>query len=553
MAKKYPYYPYHNIETFPQMLELISQKHADATILTQYASDGTPIEKTGREFAEEVTALAAALANLRMAGKHIAVLADGGIRWVISVFAITCTGGVAVAIDTEHPFDIIQRMLRCADTEGVICSSVFTPLFQPSTLDKVFPAIQINGQADSAVPLYDSLIRQGKEILKEGKFSLKSFNIKPESPAMIVYTSGTTSTAKAVELSHRNIISNANLAVGNIDMGKRVFDPLPLYHTYGFVCGVLAHIPYGKNVCIGADLKTMLRDIGLFAPDSLTVVPLILEAIHTRIIASIQKANKESLFRVFNSLFKSFKHLGIRLPSPFKHALANSFGKNLSMMVCGGAYMNPRVAMEMEALGIQIMQGYGITECSPLIAVNRNRANRPASVGQPLDKIQVKIEEGEILVKGPSVMKGYYKSPELTGEAFSQDGWFITGDLGYQDKDGFLYITGRKKNLIVFKNGKKVTPEEIENSLNNVPLIAECMAYGAKTGESADDVMLAIMVYPNPERTKGMADVDILQALQREITVINRGQPVYKQIQTIRIKDKPFEKNSLKKIIRVIP
>jgi long-chain acyl-CoA synthetase len=553
MAKNYPYYPYHSIETFPEMLDLIQNKYAGNTILTQYTADGVPMTKTGAEFTEEVSALAAALADLRMAGKQIAVLADSGIRWVIAVFAITCTGGIAVAIDTEHPFDIIQRMLRCADAEGVICSDAFTHLFQPSTLDKVFPAIQIGGQAESAVPLYDSLIKSGKEILKAGKFSLKNYSVTPEQPAMIVYTSGTTSTAKPVQLTHRNLISNANLAVGNIDMGRRIFDPLPLYHTYGFVCGVLAHIAYGKSVCIGGDLKTMLRDIGLFAPDSLTVVPLILEAIHTRIIAGIRKAKKETLYNVFSSLYKAFKKIGIRLPSPFKHALAASFGKNLSMMVCGGAYMNPRVAMEMEALGIRVMQGYGITECSPLIAVNRNLANKPASVGQPLDKIEVKIAEGEILVKGPSVMKGYYKSPELTAEAFSPDGWFMTGDLGYKDKDGFLYITGRKKNLIVFKNGKKVTPEEIENSLSNIPLIAECMAYGAKTGESTDDVMLALMVFPDADRTKGMSDVDILQALQKEIAVINRGQPAYKQIQTIRIKDKPFEKNSLKKIIRVMP
>ncbi len=235
---------------------------------------------------------------------------------------------------------------------------------------------------------------------------------------------------------------------------------------------------------------------------------------------------------------------------PFIHqAVTRVLGESVFLIICGGAQQNERLAQEFGCYGIKVLQGYGVTECGPLVSVNRNRRHRENSVGVLLPGTSVKIQDGEILVKGPSVFKGYYKSDEETKKAFS-DGWFCTGDLGYMDKKGFLYITGRKKNLVVFSNGKKVMPEELEELICEIPLVREVMVYGASNGQTADDVKLSAVIYADPQKTRDMSSYEVLERIQEEIYELNKKLPFHKRIQLIRMTEAEFKKTSIHKIRR---
>lgn len=350
-------------------------------------------------------------------------------------------------------------------------------------------------------------------------------------------------------LTHRQMLTNAWAGGQMVAMGPRVYSSLPMHHTYGLTSAVFTNMTMGRHMCINGNIKTMLPDIVRFEPHTLIAVPLIVETLLMRISAEIKaKGDPQALDR-FVKKWTLAQRFGIRLKSPFAVEVKKVLGGNMVTIVSGGAHLNRNAPAYMDALGVQALEGYGITECSPLVSVNRNFCRRYHSAGLPVPGTEVRLVDDEIWVRGPSVSGVYYKDPQMTRESY-EDGWFKTGDIGAIDKDGFLYVRGRKKNLIVFKNSKKVTPEEIEGAAAQIPLIKECMAYGATNGSSEDDVKLALMVYPDPEKTKGMAAYEILQKLQLEIDQINRGNPAYKQIQIIKLKDSPFERTATKKIKR---
>jgi long-chain acyl-CoA synthetase len=274
-----------------------------------------------------------------------------------------------------------------------------------------------------------------------------------------------------------------------------------------------------------------------------------LETICSRIWQTAEETGKaESLKKLFE-LKKFMFSFGIKKSGKTLDAIRKKCLGSIELIICGGAHVSREIMEQFQYMGVTVLQGYGITECAPLVSVNRNNANKFDSVGTVTANCEVKIEDGEILVRGKNVMTGYYKLQDLTDEAM-RDGWFATGDLGYLDKDGFLYITGRKKHLIVFKNGKKLSPEKIEEKIRTIPLVQDVLVYGAVRGMSTDDVQIAASIYPNKEKCMDMTQYEILEALQNEINIINQDLPMYQQVQMVTIRDHEFSKTALQKIKR---
>jgi long-chain acyl-CoA synthetase len=528
---------------FPSMLKGIRQKFGEKEAVACYSRRGERFSYSYEKLYQDAAHLCAGLQARGLAGKHIAVVGENSYSWLTAYLGIILSGGVAVCIDIEQPDAMIRSMIRQADCEMVFVSSSLLPMVKSLAEEN---SLSILALLDGECPPYSGMERfcaQGAELPEY------TASIMPDQPAVILYTSGTTVAPRPVVLSHRAILTNVSDALSMLAPQKKIFSSLPFYHAYGMSCSVLAGLIGGLGICINGNLKTMLRDLFAYQPGSAVVVPLIAESIHKMIWAEIERSGKKEKV---TALLRRFRFLG--RPAFLKKRIRQeiSLGKfeSLKLLICGGAYLAVEIAEDLTDFGISVIQGYGITECSPLVTVNRTPD--PFSVGFPLPHVELRLsEEGEILVRGESLMSGYYAQPELTQEAVV-DGWFHTGDLGKWDRKGRLCISGRKKNLIVLKNGKKISVEEIEGYFANISLIKEIIAYGAVTGNSTDDVKLSVMIYPDPEMTQGMTSYEILDLLQKEVDRVNTRLPAYKQIQMINLREQEFERTSIQKIRRQI-
>lgn len=550
--------PYHHAgfslpdsRTIPHFLDWLVRSYGDRPALSWFTRRQEERRLTYRELAECAGALRAALSQRGAAdGSHVAILSENSADWLIVFLAAASNGCVCVCVDTEQPDEGIRDMVRRSDSKTVFLSPTFLPICLPLLDEGCVERIVLMGglSSEERADSLDDLYAQGRALLAEGA-ALPAPEVRPDQTAEIVFTSGTTSRSKMVMLSQEAILQNMKDASSYVNLYAKVFCSLPFYHAYGLNCAVLNSFLQGAHLFINGDLKTVMRDLHLAQPDTMLTVPLMVEAIHNQLWLSVEKAGKADGLR---KLLK-FKHICTRLHLNFQNKTLDQLREkavgSLRLIICGGAHLSREISQEFDLLGVQMLQGYGITECSPLISVNCNTANKMGSVGLPMPSCEVKLEEGEVWVRGASVMEGYYKDPEETAAAL-KGGWFHTGDLGHLDRDGFLYLTGRKKNLIVFKNGKKISPEKLEELIAPLPLVKEVIVSGAANGASADDVKLTASIYPDPERTEGMSSYEILEALQAEIDRINGDLPVYQQIQMINIREKEFSKTGTKKIKR---
>lgn len=540
----------------------VIREHGNKTSFMWFDRSRNRHEMSYWELSELILGESAGFSALGLQNKRIAIVGETAPEWVASYVAAIASGNVAIPLDRELDFNEMLGFLEFAEADAVIYSGTFNEKFAGvigthKTVKLFIPMSPADGTENGADVIgLNSLIARGKAALA-GDYKLPVTD--QDRMAVMLFTSGTTGTSKCVMLSERNVIAAVNGAGLTVDFypDDTIVSTLPLHHTYELCC-MLAALGYGMNVGINDSLKHLIKNYKEFKPTGLVLVPLIVNTFYKRIWDEAKKTGRDKKLTAAMAMSEMLRKVGINPRRKLFGDVLSSFGGRLNKIVCGGAALNPDIAECLEEIGINVYEGYGITECSPLISVNPYYAPKRGSVGPAVDCCRVRIdaerindhglEEGEIQVRGDNVMLGYYKNPEATAEAFTFDGWFRTGDIGYMDRDGYIYITGRKKFVIVLENGKNVFPEEIEDKLVELPRVTEGVVVGRNKG---DNVVLTAIIYPDLSKFPANAtDDEIIKALHEDIAAMNRGLVSYKQIKAIELRRTEFEKTTSRKIKR---
>ena len=514
---------------------------------------------------EDVDGFATALLSLGLKGKRIGIIGENRYEWAVSYLAAICADIVVVPLDKELPFEEIKYLVERAEIECIVFTKKYENTFleasnKEDSILKIL--INIDGSFENKKILaFSKVLEDGKSQLAKGNKALERVEIDRSKMSVLLFTSGTTGLAKGVMLSHNNITENL-MVMGTlikIIPQDTFFSVLPIHHTYECTCGFLLPIYKGSSIAYCEGLKYIVKNLEEIKPTIFLGVPLIFESIYKRIWAQARKTGADKKLIKVLKLNKNTKRLGLDLAPILLKKVTSVFGGRMRTMICGGAAIDPEVLKGLRAFGINAIQGYGLTECSPIVAVNPDFAPKDDSAGYPPPFIEIKINDpsedgiGEIITKGNNIMLGYYKNQEATDEVI-KDGWFYTGDLGYLDSEGYVHITGRKKNVIITKNGKNVFPEELELYVGKLQYVEECMAWARETNDS-DDVVITMSIKPKYEEISeayknGISDEDLKAMFWVQVDKINEGLPFYKRIKKIEIRKEEFEKTTAKKIKR---
>ena len=508
---------------------------------------------------------AAGYAAAGLAGKRIAVIGETSVEWVSSYVAAIAAGGVAVPMDRELAVEEIEGFLAFAEVDAIVYSHTFNEKFEHlakehPTVKTLIPMEPPRGTvADGRILPYATLMEMGEDEVKKGYAYPEGLD--PERMVEMLFTSGTTGSSKCVMLCEKNVMSVVNSACETVNFSSEdsIVSVLPIHHTYELAI-MLAGLNYGMNIAINDSLKRVLKNFATFKPTGLVLVPLFVSTMNKKIWEEAKKGGKDKLLRGLTKTSRAMRTVNLDLRRKLFSQVTVAFGGRLEKIVCGGAPLNPELFDTFSEFGMDISEGYGITECAPLIAVSPYFAPKKGSVGPAVPCCTVRIDsdytndkgflEGEIQVKGDNVMLGYYKNPEETAKVFTEDGWFCTGDVGYMDQDGYIFITGRKKNVIVLENGKNVFPEEIEEYLMQLDTVAECVVLGRKV-EGSTEITLTALVYPQLDKFDRNAEHEEIEtAVRAQIDKMNRKLVTYKQIREVEFRYEPFEKTTSKKIKR---
>ncbi|SHO53567.1 AMP-binding protein [Anaerocolumna xylanovorans] len=506
------------IETLAELLHFSVAACRNAPIA--YIRNADSSEETSyQQFENDVKSAAHSYSGYNLNRRHVALWGPLSYEWMVSFFAIILSGGVAVLLDAGFTVETIEMLVEQSDTEIIILGYDYgKKLTSYVNSSKVF-----------CIELWDK--EKGQSGISAEKLNFEFSDVLPEQNAVLVFTSGTTGNYKMVPLTHKNLCSNIMSCYyyfGNSIKSYEIVMPLlPPNHMFGLTAGLLVPIYYGAAIGFGGSLKYVSKSITLFQPQYLVVVPAILD-------------------NIFHKIQLQLKNYGQKKLSDGDY-IQNILGRNLKAIISGGAFLQPEICQVLQRYKINVCNGYGMTECSPIISCNPIGKGKSGSVGKLINPrfAKVRIQNGEIIIRGDTVMKGYYKNEEENYKIFEK-GWLKTGDLGYLDEDNYLFLTGRKKNLIILADGNNVSPEELENELENNQLVKTVYVC-----EEKDRKYLVANIYPNLEYAQKNKVTDLQEALEKLIYSVNLKFPPYKRIFKFYIHNNDFDKTALGKIRRV--
>ena len=568
--KKYKPYEATNYKTIKEIFNRSMKEYADRPLILQKPNHKEPYKEiTYKEFGEDVNALGTKLVKMLPENSKVIIVSETTYDWYVSYMTMLCGAGIAVPVDKELPDNELENVINRARATAVIYSAKKKDAIKK--IENNIPTVKYFIEMDSDEYVVDKhvginyLIKEGKELLDNGDNSYKNIEIDPEAFKVLIFTSGTTSNSKGVMICNRNLAANINAVSEYVKLktDDRLFSVLPLHHTYESTIGFLLPFATGSSVAVCEGLRYIVPNLQESKPTALLAVPLLIETLYKKINETIKKSKKEGIVNSMIGVTNVLKAVNIDIKRKVFKEILDNLGGNLRIIVSAAAPIDGKIGKWVEDIGIKFLQGYGLTETAPIAALTPEyEPSRYASTGKAVKDTIIKIEdpnengEGEILIKGPTVMLGYYEDDETTASVM-KDGFFYSGDIGRIDEDGYIYITGRSKNVIVTQNGKNIYPEEIEMLLGNVPEISECMVYGKKESEDVRDKELIITakIIPNYEKIeelhgKDLSDEEIQKIIWEKVKEVNKKLTSYKAVKKIEIKKDEFEKTTTMKIKR---
>ena len=555
-------------KTVKEIFEKSSKEYAkEPFILEKFSPKGEFTTITYEQFAEDVNALGTGLIKkFNLMNSRIVIIGENTYHWYVSYMALLCGVGIAVPVDKELPENEIENVIKRSKADAVIYSTKKKDIIKKvqDKLPEVKYFIQMNNddKLNGRNLGINEIINEGKKILNSGDKEFLNIEIDPDEFKVLIFTSGTTSNSKGVMLCNRNLAENINAVSAYVKLTKedRLFSILPLHHTYESTIGYLLPMAVGASIAICQGLKYIVPNLKETNPTAMLAVPLLVENLYKKINMNIKKSKKEGLVNSMIHVTNALKAVGIDKKRKVFNEIYENLGGKIRFIVSAAAPIEPKVGKWIEDIGICFIQGYGLTETAPIAALTPEFRPKVGSAGKPVICAEIKIDspnekgEGEVLIKSSTLMLGYYEDKEATDEVVI-DGWFHSGDIGYLDDEGYLYITGRCKNVIVTQNGKNIYPEEIEGMLSQIPEISECMVYGKKEEENDKELIITAKVIPNYDEInekygKDLSLDEIHKIIWEKIKDVNRKLTSYKAIKKLEIKTDEFEKTTTMKIKR---
>jgi len=552
MRKEFKQYEVEEFTSLRQAVKRHVDRHGDRAAF-KFREKKEIKTVTYREFYNDSLYLGNALLTRSFIDRHVACIGDNCYRWLVVHFTMMNSNGVYVPLDRQLPKQDIVTVLNHSDSEVLFFTKKYIKVLDEirEELPNIKMFVCLDAAAEEGKYLsFDDLMAEGKALVDLGFNEYEKIKGDTDAMRLLVYTSGTTGMAKGVMLSERNVMTCINTGLRLTRLYDRAISLLPYHHTYEGI-GLIAELACGVTIFINDSMKNILKNFEEFKPETAFLVPAHLEAFYKRIQKAIGK--KKLLIDGMIALSNGLRKCGIDLRRKMFGMILEPFGGELKKVISGGAPIRPEIADFFEAIGVTVVNGYGITECSPLVAITREGYDDCYTAGVPIGSVKVKIKDpdengiGEVLVKGTSVMLGYYKNQQATDRVM-EDGWFNTEDLGMIDEGGRLKITGRSKNLIVLRNGKNIFPEEIENYILSLPYVAEA-AVTAWHDESGEETGLCAHIYLDPQ-SEMATDSDREAKVRDDVTRVTKVLPIYKQVSRINIRKEEFIKTTTNKIKR---